>query len=439
MPEQKPQPKLSEHFQSKQRALTRMKAIALVAVILAACLWVFARSMGAQHPEQAYWGYIESFAEAAMIGGFADWFAVVALFKHPMGIPLWHTAIITRRKSELAKSLGSFVQEHLLTDKQIEQQLQTLQPVHQIGHWLSNGQNANNLSRHLSQALVQWLTSTAGKQQSQVIAHKLTQLIHNRIRTLQWTDITQELSTNLMQSGAHHLILNGLLNTGSAHLKDPQHQQKLTQWLLEQINTDNAMIKMAILGFAPKLLDNLSATLQDIQQTEQLPLRDTFELWTTTWLTEQFERETTNERIQAWIDQNFNQNNLQRWLAWDETTQTLIQNLADDQSTLRDEIAKTLQSAGQFFLETGSSLDDHSPSLHNSLNDKLTLALKSIVIKNRTKIAPYIQNQIEQWSAQEVSQSVELAIGRDLQFIRLNGTLVGGLIGLVLHAITQWI
>ena len=407
-------------------SLARMKALALGLLVLAGVVYVVATLL---EPRHAAWGYVAAAAEAAMIGALADWFAVVALFRHPLGLPIPHTAIIVANKDRLGAQLARFLGEHFLAAEHVQPTLARWDMAGALGHWLARPDAARRVGQWLQQAtpaLLGALDQTPARQWVAQLAQRL-------LREVDLATLGGQALAALTAHGHHQQWLNGLLQQLSGWAGQEAVQEKLTDAIarelkeLKYVGLDQMAARLA----TRKLVAALTRTLADVAADPDHELRHRFD----GWMTESINRLQTDPDWQArvalwrdaWLAQPQWKAPIEAW--WHELMGTLRADAVKPESALGERIASVVQAAGQQLLADAT--------LRTWLNTQAQQVLLRLLDSSRETIVGFVAQRVQAWDAHDMSRTLENNIGRDLQFIRINGTLVGALVGLLLHALTQ--
>lgn len=408
----------------KRSRLRVMQRIALGMLVLAAVVFAVARALHAQHPA---WGYVEAFAEASMVGAMADWFAVVALFRHPLGIPVWHTAIIPNSKDAIGSNLGNFIENHFITEEGISAQIRKADIAQRVGDWLSHENNATQVSQTISSILAQSLKKIDDERMRTLIREfasielsklDLSQLAGGYLQTLIDNDAPQE-------------VLDSILEKLHAWLSDENNHDTIGEFLLRCFSIENAMIKSMVLGYAPKAISSLREQVVNIRLNRDHALRQRVGTWIADSALRLQADPQWKEAIARYQEKTLRSDELQKAFGgiWDTIRARLESDLHSDQGAIANALRGLVQQAGRMLCE--------DQSLRGWLNTTLDAAGTALVRRYRGAAGKFIEQQLALWSKEEMSTRIELAIGRDLQFIRINGTIVGGLVGLLIYALTQ--
>ncbi|WP_258037050.1 MULTISPECIES: DUF445 domain-containing protein [unclassified Streptomyces] len=406
----------------KQRGLRTMKAVAtgllvFVAVVYALATW--AESAGAG----AWAGYVASAAEAGMVGALADWFAVTALFRHPLGIPIPHTAIIPTKKDQLGQSLGDFVGENFLSEQVVRDKLGSVRLSHRLGSWLARPENADRVTAELATALRGGLGVLRDADIQTIIGEAVT-------RRAGITEISPALGRLLERTvadGGHRAMVD--LGCAKAH-----------DWLIEHRESVMTAIEGGAPGWTPRFVDRrvgervyreLLRFTTEMRDQPDHPARAALDRFLADLADQLQHNPATRERVERLKAELVRRPEVQDLIAstWASLRAMLLTAAEDERSALRIRARAGVLSAGQR-LETDERL-------RAKLDGWVSDAAVYVVNGYRGEITSLITDTVAAWDAEHTSRKIELHIGRDLQFIRLNGTIIGALAGLVIHAVTR--
>ncbi|MGP3536369.1 DUF445 domain-containing protein [Microbacterium sp. RD1] len=407
---------------ARRRGLRTMKAVALGALVFMAVL--FAVSFALQ--ERVPWlQWVRAAAEGGMVGALADWFAVTALFRHPLGIPIPHTAIIPRRKDEIGRSLGEFVETNFLSGPVVRGKLESTPVAARLGAWLAQPASAERVVAEGSSAAVAVLQALSDDDVRDVIED----LAREHLLSPDWGPSVGGWLGRVVESGAHEGAVDLAADTVATWLAANQEaftglvSRRLPSWLpgiahrliddtvyrqavswVDAVRSDSQHpARRAIDGYLARLADNLQHDPATIGRLEDAKA-SVFD----------------SPRVRALAAQ-----------AWATTKAGLLAALADPASGLR-------QRAVQALTEIGERLGTE-PALQHRVDTWVTDAAVFLVDRYRHDIASIITDTVERWDPAETTEKIELLVGRDLQYIRLNGTVVGALAGVAIFTIAQLI
>lgn len=410
--------------QLKRARLRNMQWLAVGLLLLAALVFAVARSQRGGHPA---WGYVEAFAEAAMVGAIADWFAVVALFRHPLGIPLWHTAIIPNSKADIGRSLGAFVENHFITEQGIAERIMQADPAARLGAWLGDEVHAQRLGM-ASASVARQLLAMADHDQ---LGRLLRVQASSYLGQLNLSDVAADCIDALIADGKPQELLDFMLDRSAAYLDDEGHHAAIGDFVLGAFQIENALVKKAVKAYEPRMIASLQKFALAVRVDPQHPLRQRIAGWiadSALHLKADPQWQATVRRYQLQLVAS---DTVQAMLGdvWKHISTRLLADLHADQPVLAQAIASLARNTGKV-LETDKAA-------RAWLNDAIVAGSGSLVRRYRGEVGAFIAARLDLWSKDEMSERIELAIGRDLQFIRINGTIVGGLAGLLIYSVSQ--
>ncbi len=416
-------PSLSSTWQSP---VSRMKLVAGLLLLLAALLYTLATMMEDQHPA---WGYLASFAEAAMVGAIADWFAVTALFRRPLGLPIPHTAIIPRSKTRIGQSLSSFITTHFLATPLVLAKLAELDLAGRLAGWLRHPDNAAAVGRQLTGIAHFGVAALHDERVRDFVQAKVI----NRVRKFDLsTPLAQALEV-LTSQGRHQAMLDELLIRLDSIMQDEQTRTLVADAITSEIRTLRYLgLGRSVGGWsANKFVDGLSALIAEIAADPEHLIRQRFDEHVGEYIDRLRHDPAYALEVERILAQLLEHPATSAYFAnlWQELAEWLEQDLASDESRIGRRIIKL--SAG-----LGDALAADT-AMRGWINEQLMAAAPRLLERYRGQIGRYIAERVENWESAELVQQLENSVGKDLQFIRINGTLVGGLVGLVLHALTQ--
>nr|WP_051575035.1 DUF445 domain-containing protein [Mycobacterium sp. URHB0044] len=406
----------------RRRGLRRMKVVAVsfllaATVIFLLCTW--AQSVGA-----APWvGYVRAAAEAGMVGALADWFAVTALFKHPLGIPIPHTAIIKRKKDQLGEGLGAFVRENFMSPAVVETKLRDAEVAGRMGKWLSDASHAERVAAEASTVLRVLVEMLRDEDVQQV----LDRMIVKRIAEPQWGPPIGRVLASLLQEGRQEALIQLLAD-------------RAFEWSLNAGEVIERVIERDSPTWSPRWVDHLVGDrihreLMDftdkVRRNPDHELRRSATKFLFEFAADLQHDEATIARAENVKEQIMARDEVARAAetAWTAAKRIILESVDDPSSALRSRIADSV-------VHIGESLRDDS-ELRDKVDNWIVRAAQHLVEQYGTEITAIITETIERWDADEASRRIELHVGRDLQFIRINGTVVGSLAGLAIYSIAQ--
>lgn len=407
--------------QERAADLKRMKILATSLFVLAAVVFVVAKILEESRP---WMGYIRATAEAAMVGALADWFAVTALFKHPLGLPIPHTAIIQKRKDQIGASLGGFVKDNFLTREVVTERLVDAELAGRLGGWLAKPANARTVGDQ-SATVVKAATEVL---QDEVVQSGLESLVVDRARSIKVAPIAGQLLDTAMEGGHHQALLEGVLGNLNTFMTENREtfRDRLIQespwWVPEQV--DDKVFDRIYAG--------VRSFLTDLGNDRYHPVRNDLDMRTAKLaqdLRSSPELIAKGEEMKADLLEH---PEVKAWSAtlWSRIKSGLIEAADDPESELRLRLEQALVEAGQNL--------ERDPELRAKIDRWITDSVGYVAEQFRGEVADLIATTVQGWDTAETAERMELQVGRDLQFIRINGTLVGGIAGLVIYSVSEW-
>jgi uncharacterized membrane-anchored protein YjiN (DUF445 family) len=396
----------------KRRATAMLLAVSIVFVVVT----LFGRG--------ATWAtYVQAMAEAAMIGGLADWFAVTALFRHPLGIPIPHTAIIAARKEQFASTLGEFIQETFLTPDAIVARLHRADPVSRLSAWLTDEHNADRVARELLDGAV----TVADLFKDEDVHRAIEGLLHDRLDAVELAPTAGKALGLLVRDGRHQQVLDTALRELDRYLDN--HRDDLrsrlgakSPWWLPGAAEDRIV---------DRLVEGGRAVIAEMLEDREHHLRQRFDDRVRALVDDLQTSPDLLERGEKLKRELLQQPQVNEWVGamWADAKQQLSTQAADPASPLRQRVAQAVTAAG-------ARLRDDEV-LAGKAREGLDTAATYVIDRFQGEIVNLVRDTIGRWDAEETADRLELLLGPDLQYIRINGTVVGALAGLVLHTIAQ--
>lgn len=382
------------------------------------CRWAQA------HASLGGWvGYVGAAAEAGMVGALADWFAVTALFRHPLGIPIPHTAIIKRKKDQLGEGLGTFVRENFLSPEVVETKLRDAQVSGRLGKWLSEAVHAERVASETATVLRVLVELLRDEDVQQVI----DRMIVRRIAEPQWGPPVGRVLATLLAEHRQEALIQLLAD-------------RAFQWSLKAGEVIQRVVERDSPTWSPRFVDHLVGDrihreLMDftdkVRRNPDHELRRSATRFLFDFADDLQHDPDTIARADAIKEQLMARDEIANAAAtaWKTLKRLVLEGVDDPSSTLRTRIADTV-------VRIGESLRDDA-DLRDKVDNWLVRAAQHLVSQYGVEITAIITDTIERWDAEEASRRIELHVGRDLQFIRINGTVVGSLAGLVIYTVAQ--
>lgn len=401
----------------RSRQLRRMRLVAGGLLLGMFGLFLGARQWQGEFPRL---GYLRAFAEAAMVGGFADWFAVAALFRHPFGIPIPHTAIIPRNKNRIGQSLGGFVANNFLSPDVLMPKVKAQDLAGRLGHWLRDPANARFVARRITAAGPPLVAAM----QDEPVRRMLREVAVGRLRELAAAPLMARILTVLMAGGQHLALFDIGLAVARDFLinnQDAIHRKiidKSRWWVPDWIDQ----------RLAVEVIRGALETLDEMQDADH-PWRLQFQDGVARLVARLAEAPETQARAETLKAEIIGHPEVQAYLEslWSETKRVILADLAGG-----ERIERVLADGLSGF--AGRLGED--PGLRDLVNSWINRAMLHVVVPNRLRIGGFMAGVVRNWDTATLVAKLELQVGRDLQYIRINGTLVGGMIGLLIHALS---
>ncbi|MEN4975786.1 DUF445 domain-containing protein [Pantoea eucalypti] len=414
----------------KQYELKRTKRLALLLLLLAAATFIATLFL----PPGFWVSGVKAIAEAAMVGALADWFAVVALFRRvPVPFISRHTAIIPRNKDRIGENLGRFVQEKFLDTDSLLNLIRRHDPSNLLAQWLNAPGNADRIGRHLLQVMRGFLDLTDDAR----IQTFMRRAVHRAIDKVDLSQTSAMVLESLTKNNRHQALLDAAIEQLLKLLHKPATREfiamQLVRWLKREHPIKAKMLPTEWLGeHSAELVANaVDSLLDDVALDQGHELRLGFNRAVDKLIVKlQNDPEMAQraEEIKGWLkeDASFN-----RYIGelWNDMRNWLKADLSSEDSRVQEKV----RGAAMWLGETLAA----DPALRDSMNQHLEQAARSVAPEFASFLTRHISDTVKSWDARDMSQQIELNIGKDLQFIRINGTLVGGTIGLILYLLSQ--
>ncbi|TDL43964.1 DUF445 domain-containing protein [Microbacterium oleivorans] len=415
-----PYDSLSTADQQRYRGLRTMKAVALGALLFMAIVFVIAFIL---EKDLSGWGYVRAAAEGGMVGALADWFAVTALFRHPLGIPIPHTAIIPRRKDEIGRTLGEFVETNFLEAGVVRQKLESTNIARTAGTWLQDPAHAKTVAAEASTMASGILTALSDDEVQDLISD----LAHEHLLSPSWGPSLGTWLSRVVDADAHR----GAVDLGV---------DSIARWLDANREAFDGLVSRRLPSWVPsvamRLVDDTvyhEATkfVAAVQRDPEHPARKALDQYLERLADNLQHDPETIGRLEGAKSAVFDSPRVRALAAdaWNTAKAGLLRSLADEESPLRRRVTAALGDLGDR-LATDTALQER-------VDKRIADAAVFLVDRYRHDIASIITDTVERWDADETSQKIELQVGRDLQYIRLNGTIVGALAGLAIFTVAH--
>jgi uncharacterized membrane-anchored protein YjiN (DUF445 family) len=404
----------------RRHDLAQMKRRATGLLVAMTAVFVIVTVFGSKH---GWTGYLQATAEASMVGGLADWFAVTALFRHPLGVPIPHTAIIRERKEEFGRTLGEFVQENFLTADVVAERVRASQMSTRLGAWLADEKNAAVVAEHASDLAV----ALADLVRDEDVHRLIETEVSRAVDAIPLAPLAGRALRIVTANGRHQELFDAILRGLERFLDENRETLRVrfgqeSPWWLPNAFEDRIF---------ERLLDGFREFLHSVNNDPNHELRAQFDARVDDLADRLLHSDELRERGEQLKRDFLSHPQLRSWSAsvWADVKQALRTQASDPSSELRRRIALAVSGIGR-------RLQD-DPVLQQKADDVVETAIRYVTLNFRDEITGLVSGTIARWDPAETSDKLELLLGRDLQFIRINGTVVGGLAGLAIHAVAQ--
>ncbi|TAM66284.1 MAG: DUF445 domain-containing protein [Microbacteriaceae bacterium] len=397
-----------------------MKAIALGLLIGLTAVFAVAFALEGRYP---WLHYVRATAEGGMVGALADWFAVTALFRHPLGLKIPHTAIIPNRKDEIGESLGEFVETNFLSETVVRGKLESIDLATSLGSWLAQPRNARRVTAEASTALRGVATMLDDEDMKTLIES----IVHRHVLDPLWGPPLGRIGEKVIASGGHREAVDLVFD-------------RLDTWVSQNPDAFGTLASARLPSWVPSVVSRFvddtvyreaQRFVREVRENPDHKLRQAIDGYLTT-LTERLQNDpATIAKLEDAKNRAFDDPRVRELAGdlWDAARAALLVSLADESSALRRGIASAL-------IDVGNRLATDA-ALGTKVNAWATDAASHLVSTYRHEIVGIITDTVKRWDPTETTEKIELQVGRDLQFIRINGTVVGSVAGLVTFAIAS--
>ena len=404
----------------REKKLREMKMRASGLLVLAAIVFGLSHYFSPQYPWLAW---VQAFSEAAMVGGLADWFAVTALFKHPMGLPIPHTAIIPERKDRVGQVLGAFVERNFLNRDVIEGRLLQAKLGERLARFLSDPINSKAVARHAARGLV----AAAESMRDDDVQSMIDSAIADRIKKAHVAPFIGRGLSLMTAGNRHQALLDEAITLAARAVTENEDLirrriEAETPWWIPGA-VDDKILKKVVKG--------IERTLNEVQSDVHHPLRERFDAALKKFIDDLHNSPEVMQKAEHLKDEILSAEAIRTFSSsiWSDAKAALVRRAERAEESDVDTISTGLASLGK------AILDD--PELMDRVDGWLRTGVLGLVERYQSEVSELISHTVRGWDPTATSKRIELAIGRDLQFIRINGTVVGGLVGLILYAITR--
>ena len=407
-------------FNPAQPGAAGMKAAATGLLVMMAAIFIVARQFEHAYP---WVGYVKAFAEAAMVGGLADWFAVTALFRHPLGLPIPHTAIIPRNKDRIGDALANFLRDNFLVAPVVARRMRNIDMAGAVGRFLQAPQGQETRIRHGASRMLADLFESLDDER---LGGLVKSSIANRIRKMELSPLLGHALASAINEDRHVPMLEATirwtaraLDANEGLIREMVH--KRANWVLKLAGLDAKL--------ADAIVDGLRKLSADMHTDPAHPVRIKVEQALADLANDLQTKPETREKVEELKLQLLDNKSVSLWLdtLWQRGREAMIRAARNPDAAMAGKLGEVLQSMGQ-------SLES-DPRLKMAINMFARRAVSGMAASYGGSIVKLVSETVRRWDAQTITDRLETTVGRDLQYIRINGTLVGGLVGVALHAL----
>ncbi|MBP0113170.1 MULTISPECIES: DUF445 domain-containing protein [Bradyrhizobium] len=401
--------------------LRRVKALATLVLASTLLLFIVAKWLLPVHP---VFGFIAAFAEAATIGGLADWYAVVALFKRPLGLPIPHTAIIQSNQARIADKLGEFIQVHFLEAGPVEAKLREIDFGSFVADWLRDRKRSDDLARFALRLLPEAVSATETSGLMTFIIRRLS----SQLQAIDLAPLAAGTLRGFVAEGRHQILFDDLLRV----MHETLNQKEMMAMIREKVRAElPTLLRLyrADKFLVNKIVASATAFFNEVRSDPKHPFRGEFDRMVLSFV----DRLGTD---QAYIDRiaGLKRDLLARpeladlaRTVWANTRAFIERSASGETQVLQHHLAGMFVAAGEALAGDAE--------LRGEINQGLVTVLRSFVADQKSGVSTFISDQVKAWNMSQLISLIEINIGRDLQYIRFNGSLIGGLAGLALYSL----
>jgi uncharacterized membrane-anchored protein YjiN (DUF445 family) len=411
-------------FNPAQSGARGMKIAATGLLLVMAALFAVTRAFEHQQP---WLGYVKAFAEAAMVGGLADWFAVTALFRHPLGLPIPHTAIIPRNKDRIGEALANFINENFLVPSVVARRMRGIDLAGAAGRFLRApaGEEAKSRIRQGASRLIADIFEGLDDER---LGGIFKGAIASRLRAMEISPLLGHALASAINEDRHVPMLEAAirwmaraLNANEPLIREMVH--KRANWVLKLAGLDSRL--------ADAIIDGLRKLTAEMSTDPAHPVRLKVEEALAQLANDLQTRPETRERVEAMKEQLLDNRSVSLWLdtIWQKGREAIVRAAREPDAALAGKLGEVLNSMG-------ATLENDS-RIRTAINRFVRRAAAGMAASYGSSIVKLVSETIRGWDARTVTARLESAVGRDLQYIRINGTLVGGLVGLAIFALDR--
>ena len=407
-------------FSAAQPGAAGMKAAATGLLVVMAAIFVVSRMYEPAYPALAW---VKAFAEAAMVGGLADWFAVTALFRHPLGLPIPHTAIIPRNKDRIGEALAQFIRENFLIAPVVARRMRNIDVAGATGRFLqAPAGEATRIRQGASRLIADIFEALDDERLGGIVKGAIS----SRIRSMEVSPLLGATLASAINEDRHVPMLEAsirwiahALDANESLIRDMVH--KRASWVLKLAGLDAKLADAIVDGLRKLTVEMATDPAHPVRQKVEQALAD---------LANDLQTDAaTRAKVEAMKAELIANPSVSLWLdaLWQKAREAVIRGARNPDAALAGKLGEVLRSMGATL--------ESDPRIRASINQFARRAIAGMAASYGSSIVKLVSDTIRGWDARTVTARLEAAVGRDLQYIRINGTLVGGLVGVTLHAL----
>src|SRR3954465_14712835 len=407
-------------FNPAQPGAQGMKVAATGLLLAMAAVFVAARAFEPAYP---WLGYVKAFAEAAMVGGLADWFAVTALFRHPLGLPIPHTAIIPRNKDRIGEALATFLKENFLIPAVVARRMRNIDVAGATGRFLQTPAGEGTRIRAGASRLIADVFESLDDER---LGGIVKGAIANRLRKMEVSPLLGHALASAINEDRHVPMLEAAIRWTARALEANEQLirdmvKKKANWVLKLAGLDAKL--------ADAIIDGLSKLTVEMSTDPAHPVRVKIEEALAQLANDLQTRPETRKRVEAIKEQLLDNKSVGLWIdaLWQKGREAIIRAARNPDAVLAGKLGEVLKSMGGTL--------EKDPRIRRAINLFVRRAVVGMAAGYGSSIVKLVSETVRGWDARTVTNRLEAAVGRDLQYIRINGTLVGGMVGLILHVL----
>lgn len=417
-------PETGEQHPAQDDRARRMRIAATSLLLLMALVFIAALQLEQQHRA---WGYLIAFSEAALVGGLADWFAVTALFRHPLGIPIPHTAIIPRNKDRIADTMASFLRANFLIPQVLGRRLHAMNAAGAVGRFLVRNRDDRRPGEDTMRLGVSNLAGDVLESlDKERLGGMVKEALHTQLDRLNIAPLLGQALTAAIADSRHRPIIDAFIRWGARTLDANDHMirdvvHEKASSILRWTGLDNRLANAVVSG--------LQKLLAEVAEDPEHPLREKVEEGLQNLADDLLHDPEMEQKVQDIKAEMLANPAIARWLdgLWERSRTAMLDASRNPDRSLSGQFGESLDQVGQALTTPGK--------LQVQVNRFARRTMVGIATRYGDKIVKLVSETVRRWDTGTITDRVENAVGRDLQFIRINGTLVGGLVGLTIHTI----